>query len=108
MTAAKEANQDFANDIADLRTAQSRTGESTRTDDFAGPWFAIRAPTNEPLSWDVARQFFGQGKAGSLVPRFHRGTTLDDLELVLWRWDESPAHQVHASDPSRRLLKDQL
>jgi RES domain-containing protein len=108
MTAAKEANQDFADDIADLRTAQTCTGESVQSDDFADPWFAIPAPAKEPPSWDVARQLFGQRKTGSLVPSFDPGATLDDHDLVLWRWDEIPPHQVRASDPSRRLPKDQL
>lgn len=108
MTVVKEANQDFVNDIAELRSTQTRTGKSVQSDDFADPWFATPAPAKEPLSWDVARQLFGQGKAVSLVLSFDPGATVDDHDLVLWRWDESPSYQVRASDRSKRLPKGQL
>lgn len=123
ITAVKEANQGFAHkidpcvlctyevacdDIADLRTAEARAEQLVQMDDLACPWFAMLAAGQEPPSWDVVRRLYGEGKAGILVPSFASGATLEDHNLVLWRWSEDPPHQIRVFDPSGRLPKDQL
>jgi RES domain-containing protein len=123
MTAVKEANQGFAqkidpcvlcsyevacDDIADLRTAESRDEHSVQLEDLACGWFALLAAGKEPPTWEIARRLHREGKAGILVPSFAPGATADDNNLVLWRWDENPPHQVRVFDPSGRLPKDQL
>jgi hypothetical protein len=97
MTAAKEANQDFA--MAGPRTAQTCADESMQLDDFEHPWFGILAAGKQPPSW---------GKADDLMPSFDPSATLGDQDPMLWRWDEIPPDQVRDSDPSRRLPKDQF
>lgn len=123
ITAVKEANQGLAHkvdpcvlcsydvdceDIADLRTTETRDEQSVRFDDIACPWFALLTEAKEPPSWEIARRLYGEGKAGILVPSFPPGAAADDHNLVLWRWGESPPHQVRVFDPGGRLPKDQL
>ena len=122
MTAVKEANQGFAykiepcvlcsyevacEDIVDLRTA-ARSEPAVRFEDMACPWFALLADGKEPPSWEIARRLYSEGKAGILVPSFASGATVEDHNLVLWRWSDQPPHQVQVFDPSGRLPKDQL
>ena len=123
MTAVKEANQGFAHkidpcilcsyevacdDIADLRTVESRAEHSVQMEDLACGWFALLAAGKEPPTWEIVRRLHSEGKAGILVPSFAPGATAEDHNLVLWRWDENPPHQVRVFDPSGRLPKDQL
>ena len=122
MTAVKEANQGFAykiepcvlcsyevacEDNVDLRTAAS-SEPAVRFEDMACPWFALLADGKEPPSWEIARRLYSEGKAGILVPSFASGATVEDHNLVLWRWSDQPPHQVQVFDPSGRLPKDQL
>jgi len=123
MTAVKEANQGFAHkidpcilcsyevacdDIIDLRTVESRAEHSVQMEDLACGWFALLAAGKEPPTWEIVRRLHSEGKAGILVPSFAPGATAEDHNLVLWRWDENPPHQVRVFDPSGRLPKDQL
>lgn len=123
MTAVKEANQGFAHkidpcilcsyevacdDIADLRTVECRAEHSVQMEDLACGWFALLAAGKEPPTWEIVRRLHSEGKAGILVPSFAPGATAEDHNLVLWRWDENPPHQVRVFDPSGRLPKDQL
>lgn len=71
-------------------------------------WFAFVAEGKEPPSWQIARRFIADGKAGMLVPSFVPGATADDQKLVLWSWSERVPRQVSVFDPSGRLPKDQL
>lgn len=123
MTAIKEANQGLAHkiepcvlcsyevacdDIADLRTPESRAEHHVRFEDLACPWFGLLAQGREPPSWEIARRLYDEGKAGILVPSFAPGATAEDHNLVLWRWSDRPPHRVQVFDPSGRLPKDQL
>jgi RES domain-containing protein len=123
MTAVKEANQGFAHkidpcvlcsyevacdDITDLRTVESCAEHSVQMEDLACGWFAFLAAGKEPPTWEIVGRLHSEGKAGVLVPSFAPGATAEDHNLVLWRWDENPPHQVRVFDPSGRLPKDQL
>jgi RES domain-containing protein len=123
MTAVKEANQGFAHkiepcvlcsdeiacdDIADLRTPEGRAEHDVRFEDMACPWFSLLAEGKEPPSWGIARRLYDEGKAGILVPSFAPGATVEDHNLILWRWSDRPPHRVQVFDPSGRLPKDQL
>jgi RES domain-containing protein len=123
VTAVKEANQGFGHkiepcvlccydvaceDIADLRTAEARAEHAVRLEDMACAWATFLSESKEPPSWEIVRRLFGEGKAGILVPSFAPGATVEDDNLVLWRWGEKPPHHVRVYDPSGRLPKDQL
>jgi RES domain-containing protein len=123
MTAIKEANQGFAHkiepcvlcsyevacdDLADLRTPEGRAEHHVSLDDMECPWFGLLAQGKEPPSWDIARRLYDEGKAGILVPSFAPGATVEDHNLVLWRWSHRRPHRVQVFDPSGRLPKDQL
>ena len=75
---------------------------------MACPWFALLAGGKEPPSWKIARRLNDEGNAGILVPSFAPGATVEDHNLVLWRWSDQPPQQVRVFDPSGRLPKDQL
>jgi RES domain-containing protein len=122
-TAIKEANQGFArkiepfvlcsyevvcDDIVDLRTPEGLAEQRVSLEDMACPWFSFLAQRREPPSWEIARRLYGEGQAGILVPSFAPGATVDDHNLVLWRWSDRPPHRVQVFDPSGRLPKDQL
>ncbi len=121
--AIKEANQGFARkidpcvlcsydivceDIADLRTEAACAAEGIGFKELDCPWFALLAAGKDPPTWPIVRRLFGEGKAGILVPSYAPGATVDDHNLVLWRWGEDPPHKVDVFDPSGRLPKDQL
>jgi RES domain-containing protein len=123
LTAVNEANQGFAfkilpcvlcsydvdcDDIADLRTEQSRTGHHVRWEEMACAWFSFVANRLEPPSWSVAKTLIAAGHAGVLVPSFAPGAAETDHNLVLWRWSGRRPHRVRVFDPSRRLPKDDL
>ena len=123
ITAVKEANQGFAHkiepcvlcsyqvdceDVVDLRTDEARAEHGVRLDDMACAWFSFLGEGKEPPSWQIARHFIAEGKAGMLVPSFAPGATADDQNLVLWSWSERAPRQVAVFDPSGRLPKDQL
>jgi RES domain-containing protein len=123
VTAVKEANQGLARkiepcvlcsydvdceDIADLRTEQSRAEHGVEFQDISCAWFSFLADGKDPPSWQVARRFFGAGWAGILAPSFAPGATTDDQDLILWRWSDRPPCRVTVFDPSGRLPKDQL
>ena len=38
---------------------------------------------------------------------FAVGCTNDDVNLVLWKWNHSPSHQISVFDPSSELPADQ-
>jgi RES domain-containing protein len=58
--------------------------------------------------WAVVRRLLAQGRAGILVPSFVTGATVDDQNLVLWRWGPDPPHKVSEYDPTGKLPKNPL
>jgi RES domain-containing protein len=92
----------------DRRTAEARAAHAVGFDDMASLWFALLADRKEPPSWEIARRLHGEGKAGILVPSFAPSATMEDHNLVLWRWRDQPPHVIQVFDPSGRLPKDQL
>lgn len=123
MTAIKEANQGFAfkidpcvlcsyevdcEDIADLRSPDTRQAQGVAIADMACAWFQDMAAGRTPASWTLARRLIEAGHAGALVPSFAPGATGMDTNLVLWRWSASLPHRVTVHDPSGRLPRDQL
>ncbi len=61
-----------------------------------------------PESWAVVRRLIAGGHAGALVPSFANGATMDDQNLVLWRWGPELPHKVMVYDPTGKLPKNAL
>ena len=81
-------------DIADLRTDDGRTGLGVTLADLACAWGDALIAGRQPASWTIVRRLIGEGYAGVLVPSFATGATVDDQNLVLWRWGPERPHRV--------------
>ncbi|QJP13843.1 RES domain-containing protein [Starkeya sp. ORNL1] len=95
-------------DIADLRTDADRASLGVALDDLACAWGDALIARREPASWGVVRRLIADGHAGILVPSFAHGATVDDQNLVLWRWGPDLPHKVAVYDPTGKLPKNQL
>lgn len=95
-------------DIADLRTDADRAGRGVALDDLACAWGDALIARREPASWGAVRRLIADGHAGILVPSFAHGATVDDQNLVLWRWGPDLPHKVAVYDPTGKLPKNQL
>jgi RES domain-containing protein len=95
-------------DIADLRTEPDRLTLGVGLADLACAWGDALIAGREPASWPVVRRLLAEGYAGILVPSFAHGATVDDQNLVLWKWGPGPPHKVTVYDPIGRLPKNQL
>jgi RES domain-containing protein len=94
--------------IADLRTDADRAGFAIALTDLSCAWGDALIAGREPESWAVVRRLLADGYAGILVPSFATGATVDDQNLVLWRWGPSPPHKVTVYDPTGKLPKNHL
>ena len=57
-----------------------------------------------PPTWDLADRLIAGGASGALVPS---DQAKGGVNLVLWRWNDSPSRTVIALDPMRDLPTDQ-
>lgn len=91
-------------DIANLRTDGERAAQvGVSLTDLSRAWGDALIARREPESWAVARRLLAEGYAGALVPSFATGATVDDQNLVLWRWGPDLPHKVTAYDPTGRI-----
>lgn len=95
-------------DIADLRTDAERAALGVALTDLSCAWADALAAGREPASWAVVRRLLAEGYAGILVQSFATGATVDDQNLVLWRWGPDLPHRVTAYDPTGKLPKNQI
>jgi RES domain-containing protein len=95
-------------DIADLRSDADRAALGAELSDLACAWGDALIDGPEPASWAVVRRLIADGYAGALVPSFANGASVDDQNLVLWRWGPDPPHKAMAYDPTGKLAKSQL
>ena len=116
MTALREANQvgnlqpttlvsyDAEIDaIFDGRDSEALTGEHMTADALAAStWRDEMRSAGEARTQVFARRLMKAGHSGLLVRSFAPGATADDLNLVLWRWDDkAPARLVLIDDEGR-------
>lgn len=92
--------------MADLTDATTLQRLGVLPADLACAWEDLADRGIDPPSWGVARRLFAVGYAGILVPSFAHGATVDDVNLVFWRWSDAPPHQVRVIDDQGRLPKD--
>ncbi len=95
-------------DIADLRTDAGRAALGVSLTELSCAWGRELSTGRDPESWSVVRRLLAEGYAGILVPSFATGATVDDQNLVLWRWGPDLPHKVTAYDPTGKLPKNQL
>jgi len=112
MTALREANQVGAlqpttlvsyeatiENIFDCRDERELQAEGMDAAALAEPtWRDQMKASGEARTQAFAHQLVAKGYHGLLVKSFAPGATIDDLNIVLWKWGNS--------DPSRLLLID--
>lgn len=119
MTALREANQvgnlqptTLVSYDADIeRIFDSRDAAALRVENMDP--MAITDPTwrdqmvtlGEARTQTFARKLAADGYSGLLVKSFAKGTTADDLNLVLWKWGNSAPHSLILIDDENRLSK---
>lgn len=123
MTAVKEASQGLpakinplvlcayeidSEDILDLCAEATRTAAATTAAELACAWMSDLHSGRTPATWILARRLIAEGAAGVITPSYAPGATVDDANLVLWRWTDRRPHRCVVHDPSGRLPKDQL
>lgn len=123
ITAVKEASQGLSakinplvlcsyeidsDDILDLRDPPTQTSVGTTDYDLACPWLAILHAGKEPPTWTLSRKLIADGVAGVIIASFAPGSTVDDANIVLWRWSDARPYFCAVHDPSGRLPKNQL
>lgn len=116
MTALREANQvgslqpttlvsyDAAiREIFDARDATALASEGMTAADLADTtWRDQMKTSGEARTQALARRLISVGYNGLLVRSFAPGTTVDDLNLVLWKWGPAtPARLVLIDDENR-------
>ncbi|MEM7444357.1 MAG: RES family NAD+ phosphorylase [Pseudomonadota bacterium] len=87
-------------DIVDLSDRTVRGDLKIDWDELECPnWESEMHQGNEPACQALARRLISKGFAGAVVPSFATGSTPEDLNLVLWKWDdltESSVSSTHA------------
>jgi RES domain-containing protein len=91
--------------VVDLCDAETRSAARVDPDDLRCPWkkYAFIDKTRPP-TWDIARRLFDAGASGIRVPSVQ---AVGGVNLVLWRWNDTPDRAVVALDPLGDLPKDQ-
>lgn len=60
-----------------------------------------------PPPHNIARRLINNNYVGMMFNAFAVGCTSDDVNLVQWKWNHSPSHQISVHDPSSELPADQ-
>lgn len=123
LTAIREANHGFAHridpcvlcsyridcvDVVDLRTDAACQRVDLDPLDLACAWATALADGLRPPSWSTYDRLAVRGASGILVPSYAVGATVEDANLVLWKWGPDHPYRVEVDDPSGRLPKNQL
>lgn len=67
-------------------------------------WRAAMLTRGEAPTQTFARALIADGFHGLIVPSFARGTTYEDLNIVLWRWNEGLGCTLDLIDDENRLV----
>lgn len=81
------------------RTAFGVTESELRCETWESEMLEGRVPPSQVL----ADRLIAAGQVGMLAPSFARGASVDDFNLVLWRWGPEPPARVVLIDDEGRL-----
>ena len=96
-------------DIADLSDPKVRKKLNVDWRDLeCSNWESDMNRGVEPASHALAKRLIDEGYAGIIVNSFARGATPDDLNLVLWRWDDVTEGKIRSDHAVRVLERDAL
>lgn len=90
--------------VFDTREAAAMEGQGMTAADLAvNDWRVHMLAEGEAPTQRFARKLIGQGYAGLLVRSFAPGTTVEDLNIVLWAWGADLPTRLILTDDERRL-----
>ncbi len=92
--------------IADARAPSIQAATRFSAADLACAWRLDCAEGREPASWRLAEALEAAGAHGMFAPSFAPGARADDVNLVLWRWNDSAGTTVRVIDDHGRLPAD--
>jgi RES domain-containing protein len=96
-------------DIVDLSDAGVRRTLGIAWSDVECPsWESDMNKGIEPACHTIARRLIAAGYDGAIVNSFANGATPDDLNLVLWTWDDLTDTDKSTNHAIRVLKRDQL
>jgi RES domain-containing protein len=94
-----------SSDIVDLCDDTALAASGIDPSIRLAPWKSILLVDGKrPPGWDIADTLIAAGIAGILVPSARRPI---GINLVLWRWNDSPTRRLAALDPNTDLPRDQ-
>lgn len=92
--------------IFDCRGETALAAEGMDAATLAGmTWRDEMKATGEAKTQGFARRLIGAGYSGLLVRSFTAGATIEDLNLVLWRWADGPPARLVLIDDENRLSR---
>ncbi|AOO85005.1 RES family NAD+ phosphorylase [Bosea vaviloviae] len=92
--------------VFDCRDETTLAAEGMDAAALADPtWRDEMRATGEAKTQNLARRLIGAGYSGLLVRSFATGASLDDLNLVLWRWADRPPARLILVDDENRLSR---
>ena len=96
-------------DVADLADAEVRRNLEVEWSDLKCPsWESDMNKGVEPACHGLVKRLIAAGYAGIVVNSFAAGATPDDLNLVLWDWDDVTESGLTTRHAVRVLERDQL
>jgi RES domain-containing protein len=93
-------------DIVDLTDPATLDANGIRTTDLACAWEDIADRGRSPPTWVLADRLIAAGSAGIVIRSFAAGASTGDVNVVFWRWSDTPPHQVSVVDHEGRLPKN--
>lgn len=90
--------------VFDTRDPAALAGQGLDATALADPsWRDLMKRDGEAPTQTLARRLFAIGHHGLLVPSYAPAATPVDLNLVLWRWSDTPPHRLTLIDDEGRL-----
>jgi RES domain-containing protein len=93
-------------DIIDLTQGAELVRLGIDAADLSCGWEDHASRGQVPPTWSLAQRLLADGAAGALVPSFAPGTTGADINVVFWRWSDTPPHRISVIDDFGRLPRD--
>ncbi len=93
-----------AEPVFDSRDEAERTAVGvTESELRCETWESEMLKGRDPPSQVLANRLIAAGQVGMLVPSFARGASVEDFNLVLWKWGPEPPARVVLIDDEGRL-----
>lgn len=93
-------------DVVDLTDPASRAEFGISLTDMACPWEDLALRRQDVPSWRIADRLNEHGVAAIIVPSYAPGANGDDVNVVFWRWHDTPPHAVRLVDDMGRLPRN--